>query len=415
MKMRLLLLSTIVLASALAAVPALASAPLITGLGGPAGFGALTQQPNDDQSSSELDLPFAVNFFGATYDSFFVNNNGNVTFGAALGTFTPSPFPASNRPIIAPYWGDVDTRAGGGGAVYIGSPNLDNVVVTWNNVGYFSQQTNKLNNFQLVLTDRSDVSAGDFDITFRYNRLEWTTGGASGGVNGLGGVPAQAGYDAGNGVNAFTLPGSRTAAVLDLQDTSNVNSTTPGVWLLNIRNGAIATGATASAPLLPTIVDANGFNFNFNIQLGQRIFIDPEVAVGYDYVVSSGPNILRALFPLIPGDVDGFEIYGYSEGTGLYDNLLGIAMPGVDFEFGALGVSRFGLRDIEASPFLDPTNPLAFVTGLDFVGAGDVEMTQRPVTLFVPGGVPEPTSWAMLIAGFGLTGATMRRRRPAAA
>lgn len=29
------------------------------------------------------------------------------------------------------------------------------------------------------------------------------------------------------------------------------------------------------------------------------------------------------------------------------------------------------------------------------------------------GGVPEPASWAMLIAGFGLTGAAMRRRRTA--
>jgi hypothetical protein len=31
------------------------------------------------------------------------------------------------------------------------------------------------------------------------------------------------------------------------------------------------------------------------------------------------------------------------------------------------------------------------------------------------GAVPEPASWAMLIAGFGLTGATLRRRRMAAA
>jgi hypothetical protein len=31
------------------------------------------------------------------------------------------------------------------------------------------------------------------------------------------------------------------------------------------------------------------------------------------------------------------------------------------------------------------------------------------------GGVPEPSSWAMLIAGFGLTGAAMRRRRTAIA
>ena len=30
-------------------------------------------------------------------------------------------------------------------------------------------------------------------------------------------------------------------------------------------------------------------------------------------------------------------------------------------------------------------------------------------------GVPEPATWAMLIAGFGLVGATMRRRRAAIA
>jgi hypothetical protein len=34
---------------------------------------------------------------------------------------------------------------------------------------------------------------------------------------------------------------------------------------------------------------------------------------------------------------------------------------------------------------------------------------------FDTGAVPEPASWAMLIAGFGLTGAAMRRRRVTAA
>jgi hypothetical protein len=39
-----------------------------------------------------------------------------------------------------------------------------------------------------------------------------------------------------------------------------------------------------------------------------------------------------------------------------------------------------------------------------------------PLTLpTAPGGVPEPASWALMIAGFGLTGAAMRRRRVTAA
>ena len=32
-----------------------------------------------------------------------------------------------------------------------------------------------------------------------------------------------------------------------------------------------------------------------------------------------------------------------------------------------------------------------------------------------PGGVPEPASWALMIAGFGLAGAALRRRRGALA
>ncbi len=36
------------------------------------------------------------------------------------------------------------------------------------------------------------------------------------------------------------------------------------------------------------------------------------------------------------------------------------------------------------------------------------------ITFNVTAGVPEAASWAMLIAGFGLTGAAMRRRRPVA-
>ena len=51
-------------------------------------------------------------------------------------------------------------------------------------------------------------------------------------------------------------------------------------------------------------------------------------------------------------------------------------------------------------------------------------VTLDNITYTLPGGeggngetpaVPEPASWAMLIAGFGLTGAMMRRRRAVAA
>ena len=387
--------------------------PLRSGFGGTAGYGELTQNPNDDGSSNRLDLPFSINFFGQNFNSFFVNNNGNVTFNSALGTYTPRQFPIANQPVIAPFWADVDTRnQPGGGAVYVAAPNANTVVVTWNNVGYFSGHNDKLNDFQMTLLNRADTGAGNFDIEFRYNRLEWTTGDASGGSGGLGGTPAQAGYDAGDGNNFFVLPGSFTNNILNLVNTSNVSQEAPGLWTMAIRNGSTSDGSTPEAPLLPEIVTEDGFHFNFNIELGQTIFIDPEVAVGYEYEVTSGPNILRALFPVIAGDTDGYEIFG------LDNTLLGIAMAGEWFEFGALGVTGFRLLDIEAGAGLDPANPQAFVTGLQFVAGGEVFMTQDPITFDTGdnGQVPEPST--VLLLGLGalasIAGRRVRRTRRAA-
>ena len=46
---------------------------------------------------------------------------------------------------------------------------------------------------------------------------------------------------------------------------------------------------------------------------------------------------------------------------------------------------------------------------LSFYGPGDVKLTSTT------GAVPEPASWAMMIAGFGLVGASLRRSRTVAA
>ena len=86
------------------------------------------------------------------------------------------------------------------------------MVFTWDSVGVYSNNASTTNTFQLVLIDRADEGAGNFNVQFRYEDINWTTGSASGGV------PAQAGYDAGDGMNFFTLPGSRTAAVANLDE-----------------------------------------------------------------------------------------------------------------------------------------------------------------------------------------------------
>ncbi|MBE9007256.1 PEP-CTERM sorting domain-containing protein [Fortiea sp. LEGE XX443] len=375
---------------------------LLNGFGGDAGFGALALPRNDDGSSNELNLPFQINFFGNTFNNFYVNNNGNLTFRDPLSQFTPDPFPIANQPIIAPYWSDVDTRCLTCGEVYVASPNLDTVVVTWNNVGYFSSNSDRTNTFQTVLRNRNDTGVGNFDIEFRYNNLEWTTGDASGGVNGLGGTPAQAGFDAGDNLNFLTLPGSRTADVLNLQNTSNLPNPVPGLWSFAVRNGELP-GATPANPLLPVVID-DAFNFDFNIaDPTQPVFIDPPVAIGYDYIVDLGPNITSVILPTGIGD-DLYDLYNFDTiANDFVDSGIDIT-GGFAFDFAPGGVDRFRILGIEPSAGLDPNDITAFVTGLTFTNAGQVQLRQIPISQnTTPTPVPEPTTilGSFVALGFG--------------
>lgn len=164
---------------------------------------------NDDGSVGPIELPFPVPVYGNTYTRFWINNNGNVTFTGPLSTYTAFAFPNNEGiVIVAPFFADVDTRPAASGKVHYKATS-EYIVITWNNVGYYRQRTDKLNRFQLVIT--RDGYAG-----FSYANIEWTTGDASGGSNGFGGSPARAGFDAGDGVNALVFWEGNTPESLQL-------------------------------------------------------------------------------------------------------------------------------------------------------------------------------------------------------
>jgi len=206
---------------------------------------------NDDGSTPRIPIGFPVKFFRDADDtSLFVNNNGNVTFDGRLGTYTPFNLQSTGVRIIAPFFGDVDTRAAGsdlvrygyGSTVFDGRPAL---CVNWVNVGYYNARADKLNSFQLLLVDRGDVAPGDFDIVFNYDKIQWETGQASGGINGLGGSSARAGYSNGlNGAdeNSYEIPGSAVnGAFLDSAGTGlvtqSLNTPQLGRFIFNVREG----------------------------------------------------------------------------------------------------------------------------------------------------------------------------------
>lgn len=232
------------------------------------GFNSNTLLGNDDGSTAFVPFGFTTDFFGQVFSGGFVNNNGNITFGGPLSTFTPFGLLNTSSQIIAPFFADVDTRGVAADVTYgTGTIAGHNAFgVNWIDVRHFSVNgTNNglpTNTFQLILVDRSDVGAGDFDIEYNYGSILWEAGTASGGDQfGLGGTSATAGYS--NGVNvSYEFPGSRVnGAFLDSGPSAtsliqnSINSSHAGRYQFFARNGNIGTGGGGA-------VAGDGFNLN---------------------------------------------------------------------------------------------------------------------------------------------------------
>ena len=71
-------------------------------------------------------------------------------------------------------------------------------------------------------------------VIFHYadGEIQWTTGDASGGSDGLGGTEAQVGFNAGDGVRYASVPGSQTPDIINIDLTSNIGIA--GVWAFRV-------------------------------------------------------------------------------------------------------------------------------------------------------------------------------------
>jgi Ca2+-binding RTX toxin-like protein len=259
-------------------------ASLVDTLGGTLGFGENFVARTDDNFVAGVDLRTVfgaqgLNFFGTSYNYASVNNNGNVTLSNSafdgLWTYTPFGLANGGYPIIAPFFADVDTTLFGGtaaanqvtptvGGASRGSDlvwyDLDptgfgTLTVTWDDVGYYDAQTDKLNAFQLQLVG---TGGGNFDIIFRYEALNWTTGDASDGVGGLGGTVARAGYSTGDGASWYELPQSGSQdGMLDLENTAG-NTGAAGYYRFAVRSGTAASDTITGSNADDLLAGAGG-------------------------------------------------------------------------------------------------------------------------------------------------------------
>ncbi|KAI4800156.1 hypothetical protein KUCAC02_014979, partial [Chaenocephalus aceratus] len=208
----------------------------------------------DDGSSPEITLSTNFVFFNAPYRIIYINNNGVISFNVQVSQFTPEAFPLSDsRSFIAPLWADVHN--GIRGDVYYRETTEPEIleratqdirryfkkmpaftatwafITTWHQVTFYGgSQTTPVNTFQTVLIADGEA----FFTMFNYGEISWSTGTASGGdpLTGLGGTTAQSGFNGGDIGHFFNLPGSRSNGVVNIEQTTNVN--TPGRWLFRV-------------------------------------------------------------------------------------------------------------------------------------------------------------------------------------
>ncbi len=241
-------------------------------------FSAPPSFRNDDDSTDAIPLPFTFDLYGDQYTSVFINNNGNISFGTPFSTFSASPFPINGFPMVAPFWADVDTRNLASGLVYFKVIANRTLVVTWDNVGYYSSQVDKVNTFQLAVSNGTDPTIGlGLNAAFSYGDMQWTTGSASGGIGGFGGTPATVGANRGNGLDFFLIgrfdhPGA---------DYDGPFGNPDGVSFLDNQTFRFST-ATGTSNIAPIAVGLPpGAPPTFTTQVGQTLdaevsFLSPE-------------------------------------------------------------------------------------------------------------------------------------------
>lgn len=249
---------------------------------GCAGCAGADERNDDDHAF--LALPFTFQFYGVNYNAVYINNNGNITFGAYTCSFNPLGFPsASVPPMIAPFWADVDTRNLASGRVWYrfldsnGDALLDTLVITWQNVGYYNSHADLQNTFQLVMSNGTNPLMGiGRNVCFDYDNMCW----AAGDIQGPGGFPspptngpATVGINRGDGVDYFQIgrfgiPGTAYDGPFGAVD---------GVSYLDGRRFCFNTGVTN----VPPVPDFSTPNDSITVVAGQSLnhvlgFLSPE-------------------------------------------------------------------------------------------------------------------------------------------
>ena len=153
---------------------------------------------NVDCSSNAIPVstagnPWTFDLYGASYQNFFVNSKGQISFGEEVIDWTPTGFPAAEYNQIAGYWQDTDIRSVG---EIKWKRTADAVYVNYIDVGYYNNQADLTNSFQIIITyPESGVLPEGSNAQVCYLDMNWSHGGIGGSNGCCGPTPGVTGAD----------------------------------------------------------------------------------------------------------------------------------------------------------------------------------------------------------------------------
>jgi hypothetical protein len=229
--------------------------------------------------------------------------------------------------------------------------------------------------------------------------------------------------------DGFLLPNHQYSAMIVLEERQGgiLRSTSRAFFDFSTGVIALPAGAPAGASVfLPNVNPTGGptgsplYEFAIDVAGAETIFIDPEIAIGYDYAIGPGDPFFTSV--LLPDIGDGlFDLWLFDPAGDPFDTLIDVGQ-GIVFDFTTQlsgfqsdlgydpsgGIDRFRILGIETSAGLDPNDATAFATGLTFAADGRFTGTMTPITT----SVPEPPTLAVLLVGLtGLGVLVLVRRR----
>jgi hypothetical protein len=196
--------------------------------------------------------------------------------------------------------------------------------------------------------------------------------------------------------------------ILVLSDVQGANAAQPSVIFdgiegnFNLVSLQLGSGDAPTTPVFPTAPCSRVDCFTFH---GARtgLWFDPPTASGYTYQMTDG-SLFTEIADLPTGFLNPFDV------TTPGCSIPGTFSGGQSVDFVALcgkGVSEFTISGI--NPMFDPTDPGAFPIQLDF-NTPTADFIAEPLG----SAVAEPSTWAMLLLGFGGLGFIVRfQKKPA--